>query len=200
MSQNSCSYCHFYNTFQANNHNVENCWNPNLKKCFVDIVEIFQSINIDDNPHNIKKFYQKVGYKYNYVTIEAVSIKYGNNDKHGQTKLSYMKKIFEDFMEFSKIMENYKLEFYDENLKSNIKLLCDETKINGDFSCSICYNYTSNDNKVLLNCCHEFCGDCTKKLINISDDPTCAYCRTKINSITVKNVHCDAWSKLCLII
>ena len=113
-----------------------------------------------------------------------------------------MRKLYLDFISFSDFMKNCEMiELFDTNIGPTIKLCCNKELVDGDFSCPICYTSDiSGDNKVLFNCYHEFCGDCTKKLVNLSDQPTCAYCRTKISTLTVKNINCDAWSKLCLIV
>lgn len=199
---NCCSYCFLDRPLSANSHNVAECSNPNLKKCFVDIVEIFHIVNEKKDEHNMRKFCHIISRKYNYVTIEAVSLRYGNTYEYelGQTKLSYMKKLYSDFVAFSEFME--KIELFDTNINPNIELRFNEQLVNGDFSCPICYTSDiSGDDKVLFNCLHEFCGECAKKLINSSpQNPCCAYCRTKIETITVKNVNCTAWSKLCLVI
>ena len=52
--------------------------------------------------------------------------------------------------------------------------------------CSICYENVSVSNIVKINCNHEFCGFCVKKIIN-SDIKNCAFCRTKIECILVNN-------------
>jgi len=195
-----CSYCFLDRPLVANSHHVTECNNQNLKKCFIEIVEIFHIVNEKQDPDNIRKFCHILSRKYNHVTIEAVSLRYGNTEELGQTKLFYMRKFYSDFIAFTDFMG--KIELFDTNINPNIVLRFDEKIIDGDFSCSICYTGDiSGDNKVLLNCLHEFCGECAKKLINMSHDkPSCAYCRTKIDTITIKNANCTAWSKLCLIV
>lgn len=59
-----------------------------------------------------------------------------------------------------------------------------------DSCCPVCYENIELDNFVKLNCGHEFCGECTKKICNQSKytRATCAFCRTDITDIECKNV------------
>jgi hypothetical protein len=61
--------------------------------------------------------------------------------------------------------------------------------ITEDVECPICYNKLNDDNFVYLNCNHEYCKDCIKQIMVMSEHKrTCPMCRCKINIIYVKNV------------
>jgi hypothetical protein len=58
--------------------------------------------------------------------------------------------------------------------------------------CNICYDETlKSENIVSLNCHHNFCVSCVRNIITTSrtqlKNPTCAYCRETIETITVQN-------------
>lgn len=56
--------------------------------------------------------------------------------------------------------------------------------------CNICYESVNITNFVKLNCQHELCKDCCKKTLQICgifQDPSCAFCREKIENLTFKN-------------
>ena len=55
--------------------------------------------------------------------------------------------------------------------------------------CSICYELTEYSNQVKLNCDHEFCGSCVKKIIEKNNQPCCAFCRVNIEKIEVKSIN-----------
>lgn len=56
--------------------------------------------------------------------------------------------------------------------------------------CSICYESIEKNNMVKINCAHEFCGFCIKKIMN-SDIKNCAFCREKIHCIKVKSLEME---------
>jgi len=79
-----------------------------------------------------------------------------------------------------------------ENRKYNITaLLCVEVEeVEAEDDCNICYEKTKNCNMVILNCKHKFCGGCvsqTLKKCNPFKFPNCAMCRTKIETVKVKD-------------
>jgi hypothetical protein len=56
--------------------------------------------------------------------------------------------------------------------------------------CNICYEIHNSENFIKLNCNHEFCKGCVKKILKscrIFNDPCCAYCREQIITFTYKN-------------
>ena len=57
--------------------------------------------------------------------------------------------------------------------------------------CCICYEQREHSDTVKLNCYHEFCGLCVKKIIDTNREnrsySSCAYCRELISNIEVKN-------------
>jgi hypothetical protein len=57
--------------------------------------------------------------------------------------------------------------------------------------CSICYEQTEYSNKVKLNCDHEFCGFCVKKIIEKNNQPCCALCRVNIDKIQVNSMNME---------
>jgi hypothetical protein len=90
------------------------------------------------------------------------------------------------------------------NSISNINILLDEfetkmdeTKIdeNKKVDCSICYENTLINDMVKLNCNHEFCGFCVKKIIH-SDIKNCAFCRKNIDCINVKTLEMETLFKI----
>ena len=61
---------------------------------------------------------------------------------------------------------------------------------NTNEDCNICYESVNITNFVKLNCQHELCKDCCKKTLQICgifQDPSCAFCREKIENLTFKN-------------
>jgi hypothetical protein len=101
--------------------------------------------------------------------------------------------------EFLNDIQNYE-DLASENKKHNIQaVLCieidnDETNKNDVTQvedCSICYDETHVKDMVSLNCNHNFCGTCIKKVLttcNIEKSPCCALCRTTITTMNIKNV------------
>jgi hypothetical protein len=77
--------------------------------------------------------------------------------------------------------------------KINIKSIITEEKENEEYNieCAICYESISSQNLVKLNCNHEFCGTCINSSLtthnNIYCGPTCALCRTPMESFIIKN-------------
>lgn len=56
-----------------------------------------------------------------------------------------------------------------------------------DCDCAICYETTSGDKCVTLNCNHSFCGTCVVSIIKNNNkirEPSCALCREPIKTIT----------------
>lgn len=49
--------------------------------------------------------------------------------------------------------------------------------------CPICYNNVDKTNIITLNCKHDFCLDCSQKLLN-TKHKNCPYCRNDIQTIT----------------
>ena len=54
----------------------------------------------------------------------------------------------------------------------------DET---GEFDCPICYENVTNDKRVTISCCHNFCCNCTTELLKTCNEQqknvTCPMCR-----------------------
>ena len=77
-----------------------------------------------------------------------------------------------------------------------ISIFVETTLINIDVNkkedCAICYENTLINDMVKLNCSHEFCGFCVKKIIH-SDIKNCAFCRKKIEFINVKNTEMQTY-------
>jgi hypothetical protein len=66
----------------------------------------------------------------------------------------------------------------------------EQNKINNE-ECSICYEQTEYSNKVKLNCNHDFCGFCVKKIIEKNNKPCCAFCRVTIEKIEVNSMNME---------
>jgi hypothetical protein len=66
-----------------------------------------------------------------------------------------------------------------------------ESQLDEEYECSICYEQTKIINSVILNCNHKFCGICINNTLtlhnNIYNDPSCALCRQPISTIVIKN-------------
>jgi uncharacterized protein YfcZ (UPF0381/DUF406 family) len=75
------------------------------------------------------------------------------------------------------------------NKKVEIVCLDEETEREKTEECSICYEVTEYSNQVKLNCDHEFCGSCVKKIIEKNNQPCCAFCRVPIEKIKVKTMN-----------
>ena len=58
--------------------------------------------------------------------------------------------------------------------------------------CSICYEQIEYSKMVKLNCDHEFCGYCVKKIVDTSHTTnlacSCAFCREKLEHVEVRHV------------
>jgi hypothetical protein len=67
---------------------------------------------------------------------------------------------------------------------SKIKLeLCKNTS-RAKKECGICLNDNISCTKIVkLGCGHEFCGDCTEKIVNTK--PCCAFCRAEVKQVSV---------------
>ena len=62
----------------------------------------------------------------------------------------------------------------DDNNDNNISIIIE---------CPICYNNFDKTNTISLNCQHNFCLDCTQKMLN-TKHKNCPYCRDIIETIT----------------
>lgn len=65
--------------------------------------------------------------------------------------------------------------------------LCKEISHEKNKECSICYEDKEQVNFVKLNCEHEFCGICVKTIIDKNNNPSCAFCRKKIEKLEIYN-------------
>jgi hypothetical protein len=81
--------------------------------------------------------------------------------------------------------------YRDRNRKFNIKSSIENTnEQDTNKDCNICYESVNITNFVKLNCQHELCKDCCKKTLQICgifQDPSCAFCREKIENFRFKN-------------
>jgi hypothetical protein len=59
----------------------------------------------------------------------------------------------------------------------------DNNNISIIIECPICYNNFDKTNTISLNCQHDFCLDCTQKMLN-TKHKNCPYCRDNIETIT----------------
>lgn len=78
-------------------------------------------------------------------------------------------------------------------ISTNIQPIDNDTK--SDCECNICYETVSKTNIVKLNCDHEFCDKCVKKTLQtcaMYTEPTCAFCRSPITSLTYENEEVNA--------
>lgn len=113
-----------------------------------------------------------------------------------------------DFIPFQEnpedILQNYEETldyFYNTNSQQNIKdicicIECCEYKNSYDnlreTECTICYETTSQNNMVILNCNHSFCYKCiieSNKNKDRNNDLCCAICRVKIINIQCNDTH-----------
>jgi hypothetical protein len=84
--------------------------------------------------------------------------------------------------------------------EKEINIILEETTIPLDLNliskeeCSICYENIEINKIVKINCSHEFCVGCIKKIIN-SDIKKCALCRNNIDCIKVKNTEIETFLK-----
>jgi hypothetical protein len=153
----------------------------------------------------------------NTFLIKAYSVRYLNCTMRDTTD-TYIKKIC-DFIWENEIIhgetvnsQEIEIEWFfdrsgdpnllpsnsDSNLTTNINILVDESyHLNVDLEsefkleeCSICYESIKTSNMVKINCAHEFCGFCIKKIMN-SDIKNCAFCREKIDYIKVKTLEME---------
>lgn len=108
------------------------------------------------------------------------------------------------------VPEDVGLEWYidrtgDQNLlpssninNNNITILIEESPLHLDLhkkeDCSICYENMKKVKMVQINCLHEFCGTCVKKIIH-SNIKKCAFCRQPIESVKVKNKEMESFFK-----
>jgi hypothetical protein len=65
-----------------------------------------------------------------------------------------------------------------------------------EMECAICYNSTKKNLFAKLECHHEFCIECTEKLIKKTHED-CPYCRSKINKIICYDKECFNKLKNC---
>lgn len=65
-----------------------------------------------------------------------------------------------------------------------------------EMECVICYNSTKKNLFAKLECHHEFCIECTEKLIKKTHED-CPYCRSKINKIICYDKECFNKLKNC---
>jgi hypothetical protein len=74
--------------------------------------------------------------------------------------------------------------------KFNIKTKISENQydLEEKCECNICYEEHERKNFVKLDCCHEFCKDCTKKSLQNErrNIPCCAFCRSEIKIVELK--------------
>jgi hypothetical protein len=72
-----------------------------------------------------------------------------------------------------------------ESTKYKINMIC-VSKSDAECDCAICYEHAVDDNLIILNCNHMFCGTCVVGIIknnNKGIEPSCALCREPITSI-----------------
>jgi hypothetical protein len=65
-----------------------------------------------------------------------------------------------------------------------------DEELESKIECAICYENTKILNTVTLNCGHQFCGTCimnTCKTQPAHNPPSCALCRTTMNTFVVKD-------------
>jgi hypothetical protein len=65
--------------------------------------------------------------------------------------------------------------------------LSDANIIKNPTECCICYEEVNNLNEIKLNCNHELCKECYKKIVK-SNNCKCPLCREDIKEVTVNNV------------
>ena len=90
---------------------------------------------------------------------------------------------------------NYEIELEYSNILSKIQIIFNkyddsdttiEEREKENNECSICYNDYKMINCLTFNCKHNFCGECTNKLIN-TKHTKCPNCRTEIDKIICYN-------------
>ena len=97
-----------------------------------------------------------------------------------ETFISYLFKINYDFS-----YENYR---YKRLIDSTINLFFNEKDISKKIECPICLDFKKTTKIIFTNCNHNFCIDCTKKMIhNIKPYKkfSCAICRQNITKVHV---------------
>ena len=93
---------------------------------------------------------------------------------------------------FCKFFETIKHNFafkYPKNIQKINLELCAENPKPEFQECGICLSdEIDHCNMVKLTCGHEFCGDCTIKLVN--KNPCCAFCRADVKKVSVNSKQC----------
>jgi hypothetical protein len=133
----------------------------------IPLLVVNDNINNEDEPPPLVEDIEDI--LYGFIT-RYVTVNYSRNRVHEIVGLTRETMVTRKFNIAINIAEQ------------NDKLL--------EIECNICYEIHNNENFIKLNCNHEFCKGCVKKILKscrIFNDPCCAYCREQIITFTYKN-------------
>lgn len=167
-----CSFCN------SLSHNVNYCKEVSL--LCSNIEELYMScLRL---VHSEIKFMNVVLERFSFREIQFICIKLGLTAS--SSKMHTIKMLYK------KIKTNLT-----RSIIPIFDLLEEDTDDIAD-ECAICFDNIIRTNQVTLNCSHQFCGVCINDCLSKSNgELTCALCRTKITSISSKNI--DIYSNLC---
>jgi hypothetical protein len=114
---------------------------------------------------------------------------------------SKMKAIHGLYMHFTTAMAEFPAMVYEPALPVTLPVkkkkaimpiydLSDDTEEDTVEECAICFDNINSSDRVILNCNHQFCGVCINDYIKKYHNEielSCALCRTKITTVSVKN-------------
>lgn len=102
-----------------------------------------------------------------------------DEDRHNQSVLIFMNDLVNNLSQIQKIKVVIQEE-EEENTNKN----------KNQIDCPICYDTITPNNKIITNCGHQFCNTCMERYLkkqNKNTTPSCAMCRSNIQTIRVHN-------------
>ena len=191
----SCSFCH------STTHNVKHCVDPRITIIYEELEKIHLFLMLLPFIDSKESFKILLNGQHTLPQLKAICIiKLGLKPT---SKSHAINLLYEHFYSLhinlcANIEEEQEVEIIEVKpiqITPIFDLLEEDTDDIAD-ECAICFDSIIRANQVILNCSHKFCGVCINNCLEKSTgELSCALCRTKITSISSKNI--DIYSNLC---
>lgn len=192
----SCSFCH------STTHNVKHCVDPRITIIYEELDKIHLFLMLLPFIDSKESFKILLNGQHTLPQLKAICIiKLGLKptsklhainllqDHFYSLHINILSNVEEDDVEIIEVKSK------PIQITPIFDLLEEDTDDIAD-ECAICFDSIIRANQVTLNCSHQFCGVCINDCIEKSNgELSCALCRSKITSISSKNV--DIYSILC---
>ena len=190
----SCSFCH------STTHNVKHCVDPRITIIYEELDKIHLFLMLLPFIDSKESFKILLNRHHTLPQLKAICIiKLGLKptsklhainllqDHFYSLHINILSNVEEDDVEIIEVKSK------PIQITPIFDLLEEDTD---DIECAICFDSIIRANQVTLNCSHQFCGVCINDCLEKSNgELSCALCRTKITSISSKNI--DIYSTLC---